>query len=93
MTILARSGIPGLLLWCTFLSSVIVLLLKEALKVDQANDQSYAVWFFIYILASVLNGSIDVYIEGPMGGIWFWSLVGVTYIYFLRKQSPSLRGR
>jgi hypothetical protein len=29
-----------------------------------------------YWLASFINMSFDVYIEGPQGGIWFWSIVG-----------------
>lgn len=91
MTILARSGVPGLVLWCTFLLSITYLLLKSTLNENQPNEKAYALWFLIYILAIVLNGSIDVYLEGPMGGIWFWSLIGVTYVFLLRKQSRSLR--
>jgi O-Antigen ligase len=89
MTILGRSGVPGLVLWCAFLLSVTCLLVKNAWAGNQSRDRAYAVWFLIYILASVLNGGIDVYLEGPMGGIWFWSLVAVTYVYFLRKQRPA----
>ncbi len=90
MTILARSGAPGLLLWCTFLLSVAFLLLKNALNQTQSKERAYAGWFLIYILANVVNGFVDVYLEGPMGGIWFWSLIGVAYLYFLPKQSSSV---
>ena len=24
----------------------------------------------------MINGSFDVYLEGPQGGIWFWSIIG-----------------
>ena len=36
------------------------------------------VFFFLptYLLAFLINGSFDVFIEGPMGGIWFWSIYG-----------------
>jgi hypothetical protein len=29
-----------------------------------------------YYAAFIINGSFDVFIEGPMGGIWFWSIFG-----------------
>jgi hypothetical protein len=91
MTILARSGIPGLVLWCAFIMSVIYLLLKNALKKDQSNKKVYAIWLLVYILASLFNGSFDVYLEGPMGGIWFWSLIGMVFLYTLRTGKSSER--
>jgi hypothetical protein len=27
-------------------------------------------------MAAFINGSFDVYIEGPQGGVWFWSVIG-----------------
>ena len=30
-----------------------------------------------YWLAFLINGSFDVYLEGPMGGIWFWTVYGI----------------
>jgi hypothetical protein len=31
----------------------------------------------VYWVAVMVNSSFDVYLEGPQGGIWFWSVVGV----------------
>ena len=30
-----------------------------------------------YWTAFLVNAAFDVYLEGPMGGIWFWSVFGV----------------
>jgi hypothetical protein len=30
-----------------------------------------------YWLAMLVNASFDVYLEGPQGGIWFWSVFGL----------------
>ena len=34
-------------------------------------------WVLCYWIAFVVNGSFDVFLEGPQGGIWFWSVVGL----------------
>jgi hypothetical protein len=34
-------------------------------------------WVFVYWLAALVNGSFDVYLGGPQGGIWFWSMIGL----------------
>ena len=32
-----------------------------------------------YWLASLIQAAFDVYLEGPVGGIWHWTLVGVGW--------------
>ena len=42
-------------------------------------------------LAFLINASFDVFLEGPMGGIWFWSIygtgIGALWIY---KHHPEV---
>ena len=49
------------------------------------------VLIFCYALAFIIDGTFDDALEGPVSGIWFWSLFGVgigaTMIY-----RASLRG-
>jgi len=33
-------------------------------------------WLFVYWLAALVNMSVDVYLGGPQGGIWFWAVFG-----------------
>jgi O-antigen ligase len=79
MTILARSGIIGLLLWLSVLGSWFVLMTRSLLVARRRGErQWYALFAFLiaYLLALLVNGSFDVYLEGPAGGIWFWVVVG-----------------
>ena len=43
------------------------------------DDAWYGVFLFLmaYFIAALVNASFDVYLEGPMGGIWFWCLYGI----------------
>ena len=34
-------------------------------------------WLLIYWGAGVVNGSFDVYWEGPQGAIWMWTIIGL----------------
>ena len=73
MDILARSGVPGLVLWLVFLVLLGFRLLKATTRPGPAGKT--ATWLLAYWLAFVFNAQVDVFLEGPMGGIWFWSLV------------------
>ena len=80
MTILARMGVPGLVCWAADArrsgSSASA---KPTCGRDAAGQQRWAgvmLFLFAYYLAFMINGSFDVFIEGPMGGIWFWSIFG-----------------
>lgn len=95
MTILARSGVPGLTLWLLFLASFGLLLIKKASTKGGGHatwSSRYALWLLAYWLAFLFNASFDVFLEGPMGGVWFWSIVGMGLVYFLRTERLS-KGR
>jgi hypothetical protein len=84
LTLLARSGVPGFLLWVAFLISVLLMLVREAL-VNQSRHpwrSRFAIWLLAYLMAHVLMTGFDVYLEGPMGGIWFWTKIGFALAYF-----------
>ncbi len=80
MTVLARSGVPGLLLWLAFL---VILFLQAARMISvrpTRPDRLIVAWVAIYLLALLFNSCFDVFLEGPMGGIWFWSMAGVIML-------------
>jgi hypothetical protein len=33
--------------------------------------------------------SFDVYLEGPQGGIWFWSIIGLALAVLRLKQAED----
>ena len=50
-------------------------------------------WILCYWTASTVNATFDVYLEGPQGGIWWWSIVGlaiaVTTLERQARPSPT----
>jgi hypothetical protein len=80
MTILARSGVPGLILWIFALGSWLMAVGRQFLVARQLND----IWWtrvFAFLLsfwtALVVSSSFDVAFEGPVRGIWFWTIHGI----------------
>jgi O-Antigen ligase len=79
LTILARSGVPGLVLWVVFILTTYFVLLRGYVNATMNNQTTLAkvnLWIVAYLTAFLVNMSFDVYLEGPQGGIWFWSLIG-----------------
>ena len=70
LTILARFGWPLFLLWCYWL----LCLFKPMFK-RQLNDQQLMISCVLFTFW--LNGSFDVFLEGPMGAFPFWTWVGL----------------
>lgn len=79
LTILARSGVPGALLWTLLQGGFALSLFMAFRRARQKGLEWWAkmnLWILSYWTAFIVNASFDVYLEGPMGGIWFWSLFG-----------------
>lgn len=78
--ILARSGLPGLALWVA-LNAAFGLSLLRAAAMSRRRGDAFMVqvlgFVLVYWLASLVNASFDPYLQGPQGGIWFWTMVGV----------------
>jgi hypothetical protein len=75
LTILARTGVPGLVLWVLLQLGFAATMLAGLLRARRAGQDTRAslfVWILAYWLALLVNASFDVYLEGPQGGIWFW---------------------
>lgn len=77
-TILARSGVPGLLLWLVLQLSIFIEILRayfQNRKNGHTTSTDICIWLLAYWSAMSINMSFDVYLEGPQGGIWYWCLV------------------
>ena len=80
MTFLARGGVPGLLLWLALQLSWLISMLAAYRRSSRSGQDVWARLFLFliaYWLSFQVNGTFDVYLEGPMGGIWFWTVLGV----------------
>jgi O-antigen ligase/polysaccharide polymerase Wzy-like membrane protein len=78
MNILARSGLPGLLLWLAFLASMAFQMIRIIVSPRyRLSHRTLLLWMGVYWLAFLCNSTFGVFFEAPMGGIWFWSLNGL----------------
>lgn len=79
MTVLARMGVPGLALWAALILSIGGMFTRNIVLARRHNQPFWAgvqVWLLAYWLAAFIDGSFDVFIEGPQGGILFWTIIG-----------------
>jgi O-antigen ligase len=93
LTVLARMGVPGFALWWA-LQGTFAISLIGAIRTFRRRHQrmlsSAAAWLLVYWTAMMVDTSFDPYLEGPQGGIWFWSVFGVGLVLI---QSARRAGR
>ena len=80
MTMLARGGVPMLGLWAMVqlaFAGTVGLELVRARRLGQPLWEGLFFFLGVYWMAFLINGSFDVFLEGPMGGIWYWTVYGV----------------
>ena len=94
MTLLARTGVPGLALWALVQMSWGAAVLNGYYRARRSGDARWSGLFLFlgaFWLAFLINTSFDVYLEGPMGGIWFWSVYGLGIAsVWIHKRRPEL---
>jgi hypothetical protein len=96
LTVLARSGVPGLVLWIMALGAVSLSLVKGYFRAQAMGHDVLAklnIWVLAYFMAFLVDASFDVYLEGPQGGIWFWCLVGFAVALNIEQRSLLARPR
>ena len=81
ITILARSGLPGFILWLILMGSVeldLYLVYRKTIRDNNLYWSNIFLFLMGFITANLISASFSVYLEGPMGGIWFWTVFGVA---------------
>lgn len=76
---LARSGVPGFALWVAIQAGFAMIMVRSAWRCGRARRSGWLAlhaWILAYWLAALINMTFDVYLEGPQGGIVFWSILG-----------------
>ena len=73
LTILARFGYIVFITWIIWLAS-----LFKPLFTRKLTGKTLAITSIL--LAFIINGSFDVFFEGPMGAFPFWTFVGLLFI-------------
>jgi hypothetical protein len=80
LTMLARAGVPGLALWLLVhlaWAAEVINRYFQAKAAGRRRWQGAFLFLLAYWAAFMANASFDVFIEGPMGGIWLWTVYGV----------------
>jgi len=80
LNILARTGVPGLALWVALQVAFAGSLLVSYFRARRWGASLWCqidAWLLVYWLALILNATVDVFFEGPQGGIWYWSVFGL----------------
>ncbi len=94
MTMLARTGVPGFVLWVIVHLTWVAGMIDGYIRSRAAKRRTWAglfMWLLIYWLMIVINCSFDPYIEGPMGGVWLWSIYGAGIgAMWVRGSQPDL---
>jgi hypothetical protein len=92
LTVLARMGVPGFALWIALQVAFGVGVLRASLAHRRSGNLAlFAVgtWILVYWLAMMVDTSFDPYLEGPQGGIWFWSLIGLGLVVMRLRDRVS----
>jgi len=79
LTFLARGGVPAFVLWVVLQASWFVAIFDAYWRSRRAGDRRWSGLFIAvlaYWVALMLNAAVDVFLEGPMGATWFWSVFG-----------------
>jgi hypothetical protein len=94
LTMLARGGVPGLALWVLVQMSWGCGVLGAYVRSRRMGERRWSDLFMFllaYWTAFLINASFDVFLEGPMGGIWFWTVYGVGLAaMWLYRYCPTL---
>ncbi len=95
LTILARSGVPGLVLWLGMMGSWTWLLIGTMFRARAAGEDKWAdVLLFIhgYGMAVIIESSFDIGMAGPMMGIPFWCIYGLGIAAAMIYRTRARRG-
>ncbi len=82
LTLLARSGVPGFALWVSVQicwAASMLLSYRRAKRLGLSRWEALFAWVLAYWIAFEVCAAFDVFLEGPMAGIPFWSLFGLGW--------------
>jgi hypothetical protein len=82
LTFLARSGVPGLILWMMLQGAWAASILCSYLRARKLKLHDWSGlfgWLLTYWIAFIVAASFDVFLEGPMAGIPFWTVFGLGW--------------
>jgi hypothetical protein len=94
MSVLARSGVPGFVLWILLQIAWAASLTKSYFRarvLELAEWIGVFGWLLAYWVAFMVAASFDVFLEGPMAGIPYWIIFGLGWGAHILFQSQVRR--
>jgi O-antigen ligase len=94
LTVLARMGVPGAAMWLAIQLWFAIQLVRAFIASRRAGLGFWCrvdAWLLAYWLAIVVNTSFDPYLEGPQGGIWYWSVLGLGIAAVRHQRALAAR--
>jgi hypothetical protein len=96
LTFLARSGVPGFILWIALQAAWAISMLRAFVQAKKSGSgwAGLFAWLLAYWLAFLIEAGFDVSLEGPMAGIPFWTVFGVGWgsQLLVRANTAARRG-
>ena len=93
LAMLARAGLPGFTLWVLVQLAwgwSVLGAYRRSRRLQQGRWPDLFLFLLAYWTAFIVNASFDVFLEGPMGGIWFWTVYGVGLAaVWLHRHDPQ----
>jgi len=83
LNILGRYGVPFFVLWVYWL-----FILINPIRQKQISQYSFTLLTILFVF--LVNASLDVFLEGPMGAFPFWTFIGLYYIDQMNNPNNSL---
>lgn len=94
LTVLARGGVPMFAVWLLAQALWLWAVARSAWRARRAGLDAWAGFYAVcgaFWLAAHVNASFDVYLEGPMGAVWFWAVFGLALAGTrLQRTHPDL---
>lgn len=93
LTVLARVGVPAFALWVVFNAAYAFSMFRGALAARRRGStfwESVNIWLLSFWAIAMVNAIFSPYLDGPQGGIWFWTTVGMG-IAALQRQDREAR--
>jgi O-antigen ligase len=94
LTILARSGVPGAVLWLMLQGAFAIAMVRAYRRAANTARDWWArvdLWILACWVTFVVNAAFEVSLEGPQGGIWFWSLFGFGIAALRVQRARAMR--
>lgn len=90
LTILARLGIIGTIVWILIHSRILMLIIRLTKRKKRSSfERTLSIWLFLFYTSSLLLTTFQPWLEFPHGAIPFFTFIGVIIGYHKRSEAQN----